>query len=131
MRKSWFFCLFFIFLSFAGNAQRDGFVDNIKGVENKIDTVPYFMYEKMEFDSLLFWTTVLPREADMFGVNCNVQLTFRVDTQGVIKEIIIIDCKPRLIKVSLLKITMQCSRSIRVFVFRPNLLLRILMAYGN
>jgi tetratricopeptide (TPR) repeat protein len=86
--------LLIIYLLFFGLfccAQNRDFAENITGVDTKVDSLPYFMFSKAEYDSLIMRATVLPTEADMLGINSYMKMEFRVDVNGNVKNVKMLD----------------------------------------
>ena len=81
--------LFVSFFCF-GQKSKD-FVENITGVDTKVDSLPFFMFSKAEYDSLIFRTIVLPTEADMLGINSYMKMEFKVDINGNVKNVKVLD----------------------------------------
>jgi tetratricopeptide (TPR) repeat protein len=75
-----FFFLFFPFVLFAQNGSFT--YSNVRGVNLKSDSLPYFIYDKAELDTFLMNNQIIPKEEEIWGVNVRVYISFLVDTLG-------------------------------------------------
>lgn len=73
--------LFFISFSIFGQ-KNFFFITNVKGINDKIDSIPYFIYEKPELDSFLLNNQIIPAQEEIWGINVYVYASFFVDTLG-------------------------------------------------
>jgi tetratricopeptide (TPR) repeat protein len=55
---------------------------NVRGVDSKTDSLPYFMYDKVDLDSFLLNNQIISPELEWWGINTHVYMTFNVDTLG-------------------------------------------------
>jgi tetratricopeptide (TPR) repeat protein len=83
----------FLFFSLSAFAQRKNtrVKENVRGIENFVDSIPHFMFDKKELDTFFILTSRIPIEADMDGINGFVKLSFRVDSNNEINSIEVID----------------------------------------
>ncbi len=92
--KSFITSLLLLLLTYIADGQRkkkEFFEPNVRGIENVIDSLPHFMFEKAELDTLILWNLVFPPEAEYWGVNSIVKLKFSVDSAGNTGDFKVID----------------------------------------
>ena len=89
MRKNSILILFFILISFSHYGQPKLFVTTIKGIDAKVDSLPYFIYEKAELDTFFLNNQIIPVEEEIWGINVYVHASFFIDTLGNPNNIII------------------------------------------
>jgi tetratricopeptide (TPR) repeat protein len=76
---------------------QDGFfITNINGINNRIDSLPCFIYEKAELDTFLFNNQIMRPVEEEWGVNIYVNASFLLDTLGVPHDIKVIKINIRL-----------------------------------
>lgn len=75
--------LVLVFISLAINTlgqKNKEFVTNIKGINNRVDSLPCFIYEKTELDTFLLNNQILLPQLEIWGVNVKISASFLVDT---------------------------------------------------
>lgn len=78
----------FILLNFFMNAQKKkAFIENVTDFNTKTDTLPFFVYQKEELDTLITLNKTMPVNAEMYGVKCEERIAFKVDKNNKIKDI--------------------------------------------
>ena len=75
--------LFFICISFSVFGQKNkSFNTTVRGINDKVDSLPCFIYEKVDLDTFLLNNQIIPLQEEVWGINVYVYLTFYVDSVG-------------------------------------------------
>jgi hypothetical protein len=61
--------------------QKKKFVENVAGYYDKTDSLPFFMFERAELDTLMWMNAVMPRVEEKIGMECDVNVSFRVTSR--------------------------------------------------
>ncbi len=62
------------------------FIENVTDFYAKTDSLPFFVYQKEELDTLLALNKTMPASTEMYGVKCEERMEFRVDRYNKIKD---------------------------------------------
>lgn len=80
--------LFFSFTSVLIYSQKQNiFEESVYDYISKKDSLPFFVYQKEELDTLIAINRMIPSEAEMFGLKCEVRLGFKVDRYNKIQHV--------------------------------------------
>ncbi len=72
--------LYCVFACSMLKAQINAFTSaNIKDYRSKVDSLPYFAFQLIELDTLISSLKVVPGNAELYGINCETEIGFRVD----------------------------------------------------
>lgn len=72
--------MFCVLVSSVLNAQISSFTSStIKDYRSKVDTLPYFTFLLTELDTLIGSLKHVPGSVELYGINCETEIGFRVD----------------------------------------------------
>ncbi|MBN8692589.1 MAG: tetratricopeptide repeat protein [Bacteroidetes bacterium] len=86
MRKLiiYLFC-FVVFVSFG--QKKHVFNESVTDYYSKVDSLPFFLYEKAELDTFIALNRVIPVTAEIYGVKCEAHVGFKVDAKNNINSL--------------------------------------------
>ena len=80
--------VFVLFFSFFVVAQKKKeFTENVSDFFSKTDTLPFFIYEKAELDTLFALNRIIPVNAELYGVKCEEHVGFKVTRDNKIASV--------------------------------------------
>jgi tetratricopeptide (TPR) repeat protein len=74
-----FICIFILFSFFVNAQKKKVFIENVTDFTSKTDTLPFFVYQKEELDTLITLNKTMPVNAEIYGVKCEDRIVFSVD----------------------------------------------------
>lgn len=79
------------FISSICFSQKGKFKSNVQGSDKFVSEIPHFVNEKSELDTFIFLNLIYPESATGWGIDADVCLSFEVDTNKTLKNMVVVD----------------------------------------